>query len=181
MKALVVYESMYGNTRHVAEAITEGLRLSIDAELVPVADADDARVAASDLVVVGGPTHAWGMSRRRTRQSSAQPAKGGTVPAGSISVGVREWLRAVEAPQGCRAAAFDTRLDKPAWLTGTAMRGIERGLRAAGFSVFTRAQSFTVVASLGPLSTGELDRARTWGAEIGRRLVDIGEAPTRAA
>jgi hypothetical protein len=185
MKALVIYESMYGNTRRVAEAIAEGLRESVDAELMPVGDVRDVHVAASDLVVVGGPTHAWGMTRRRTREASAQPPKKGEAPTVHPSVlptGIREWLRHVSAPADRRAAAFDTRLAKPAWLTGSAMKGIDRGLLAAGFAIFSRPQSFTVTGSVGPMSDGEIERARQWGQGMGRRLMELGAvAPKKAA
>jgi hypothetical protein len=185
MKALVIYESMYGNTRRIAEAIAEGLRQSVDTELMPVADVRDVHVAHSDLVVVGGPTHAWGMTRRRTREASAQPQKKTTAPAvhpSALPIGVREWLREVTAPSGLRAAAFDTRLAKPSWLTGSAAKGIDRGLLSASFAIFSRRQSFTVAGSTGPVSDGEIERARQWGEGMGRRLLELGaEAPKHAA
>jgi hypothetical protein len=186
MRALVVYESMYGNTRQIAHAVAAGLRTSITADVVPVSEVRDQHVLTSDLIVVGGPTHAWGMSHRRTREASAQPPKKGgpapTVDAASLPLGIREWLRGVTAPAGSRAAAFDTRLDKPAWLTGSAAKGVARALVAAGFAIFSHAQSFTVSGSNGPLTEGELERARQWGEDMGHRLIDIGAAaPTRAA
>ena len=67
MKALVVYESMYGNTRSVAEAIVEGLCETAEPRLVPVSEAKAAVHEGADLLVVGGPTHAHGMSRPSTR------------------------------------------------------------------------------------------------------------------
>ena len=67
MQALVVYESMYGNTHAVAERIADGLRPEFDVEVVPVGRATDERLAAADLVVVGGPTHAQGIVEQRER------------------------------------------------------------------------------------------------------------------
>ena len=63
MRAVVVYESMYGNTRRVADAIGAGLGTVFDVTVVPVSQASPVVLADADLVVVGGPTHAHGMSR----------------------------------------------------------------------------------------------------------------------
>lgn len=65
MKALVVYESIYGNTQAIAAAIGAGLRTRAGAEveLVEVGSAPDAE--PYDLVAVGGPIHAWGMGESR--------------------------------------------------------------------------------------------------------------------
>jgi len=54
MRALVVYESMYGNTHVVASNIADGLRADYEVTLVPVAEATPALVAGADLLVVGG-------------------------------------------------------------------------------------------------------------------------------
>jgi menaquinone-dependent protoporphyrinogen IX oxidase len=55
MKALVVYESMYGNTHAIAEAIGRGLARPAEVEIVPVGRLDEVAIGASDLLVVGGP------------------------------------------------------------------------------------------------------------------------------
>ena len=70
MKAVVIYESMYGNTHLIADAIAEGLRTHGDATVVPVGELDAQLLEHADLVVVGGPTHAHGMSRASTRQAA---------------------------------------------------------------------------------------------------------------
>ena len=75
MKALVVYESMYGNTHTVAAAIAEGLSGLADVEVVPVEGASTERLEAADLIVVGGPTHAHSMSRPSTRKGAADAAR----------------------------------------------------------------------------------------------------------
>lgn len=183
MKALVVYESLYGNTRQIAEAVAEGLRRSVETETVWVGDIRAASVEGFDLVVVGAPTHAWGLSRRRTRETAAVDVekRAGHVTAAAVDVGVREWLQTVRVGPQCRSAAFDTRLDKPRLITGSAARPIERGLLAAGFATFGKPHSFKVSGSTGPLVVGELERAHQWGEAMGRTLVQVVAAAKKAA
>ncbi|UVJ41273.1 flavodoxin domain-containing protein [Arthrobacter sp. CJ23] len=73
MHAVVVYESMYGNTRQVAEAIAQGLGASGTAKAVSVAEVAEDDVAQCDLLVVGGPTHVHGTSLRDRRVSLSVP------------------------------------------------------------------------------------------------------------
>ena len=70
MKSVVIYESLYGNTHLIADAIASGLSAYGEVEVLPVAAADRARVAEADLVVVGGPTHMHGTSGTRTREAA---------------------------------------------------------------------------------------------------------------
>jgi menaquinone-dependent protoporphyrinogen IX oxidase len=74
MRIVVVYESSYGNTHLIADAVAEGLRAGNDVEVVPVSEASQELITNADLVVVGGPTHVHGMSRERTRQAAAEAA-----------------------------------------------------------------------------------------------------------
>lgn len=174
MKAIVVYESVYGNTRAVAEAIAEGLG---GAEVAAVPKADPIPIA--DLLVVGGPTHMHGMASSRSRHVAASAAQeDGThvEPEASEEPGLRTWLRDLPDAQGARAASFDTRLDKSPWLTGVASRGIARRLHHRGYEI-VGSESFLVQDSEGPLEEGELDRARAWGAELAGSLAQaIGTA-----
>ncbi|HEY7626262.1 MAG TPA: flavodoxin domain-containing protein [Ilumatobacteraceae bacterium] len=183
MRAFVVYESLYGNTRQIAEAVADGLRFSVDAETALAGDVRAASVEGFDLVVVGAPTHAWSLSRRRTREAAAVEVekRAGHVTTAAVDVGVREWMRSVRVGPLCRGVAFDTRLDQPRFITGSAVRAIERGLLAAGFSIFARANSFKVTGQTGPLATGELERARLWGEALGRALVQSGVTSSKAA
>ena len=75
MRALVVYESMYGNTHSVAVSIAAGLSTRHDVTLVPVTRATPELVAAADLLVVGGPTHMHGMSHAGSRRMAADAAR----------------------------------------------------------------------------------------------------------
>jgi flavodoxin len=68
MRAVVVYESLFGNTRRIAEAIAEGSRSQqppADVACVPVTEVTAAIVGGADLLVVGGPTHMRGLARAR--------------------------------------------------------------------------------------------------------------------
>ncbi len=165
VNALVVYESVYGNTRAIAEAVAEGLG---GATVIPVHEAVG-RAADAQLLVVGGPTHMHGLATARSRQMAAAAAHedgGATVePSAEEEPGLRKWLSELPDRRGGLAAAFDTRLDKSQWLTGVAARGIAKRLRHHGYEVLS-SESFLVADSEGPLEEGELDRARAWGAQL---------------
>lgn len=180
MKALVVYESMYGNTRRVAGATAAGLRLSLPTDLLVVDEAGDVDLADVMLLVVGAPTHAWGLSRPSTRESAHHNPKhpDHLLDSSSYGPGVREWLHALpRQPHHLRkrGVAFDTRYDKPKILTGSAARGIQHGLQAAGFASFGNPQSFAVTGLAGPLASGEIERAHQWGLAMGRMIVGMSQ------
>jgi flavodoxin len=75
MKVLVVFESMYGNTHAIAEAIARGCARSSDVEVVPVGDATAERLTGADVVLVGGPTHVHGESWANTREDARKQAE----------------------------------------------------------------------------------------------------------
>jgi flavodoxin len=169
MTALVVYESMYGNTRAIAEAVAEGLG---DAQALTVHEASD-HARPGDLLVVGGPTHVHGMASHRSREMAVEAAEknGGAhvEPDATEKPGLREWLHDLPGGEHAKAAAFDTRFDKSQWVTGAASRGIAKRLRRRGYDIVSR-ESFLVSESEGPLAEGELDRAREWGATLATLL-----------
>jgi hypothetical protein len=165
MKALVVYESMYGNTAAVGDAIAGSLRargLEVDAGLV--SKIDPARAAGVDLLVVGGPTHVHGMSSERSRKGAVEDAKN-TFREPTLEPGLKEWITQLPAGNGRLAAAFDTRIDKPVILTGSAAKGIGRRLKGRGFALVTGPECF-LVSTQNRLLEGELEHATTWGAEV---------------
>jgi flavodoxin len=168
MRAVIVYESMYGNTRLVAEAIAEGMRPVHDVAVVPVRDAGPEVVAGAQIVVVGGPTHAHGMSRPRTRQAAAEMAEKSKPPValeeGATGSGVRDWLDSLAFPN-VFAASFDTRVHMPAALTGRASKGIDRELSRRGVHRIAEPESFFVTKE-GTLEAGEAARARHWGEQL---------------
>src|SRR5207248_5108913 len=145
MRAVIVYESMYGNTHAIAEAIARGLDPGNDVTVVPVARAGPELLAGADLVVVGGPTHVHSLSRPNTRKAAVDKA-GSTLTLDSEAAadgpGVREWLGSL-AQVSAKAAAFDTRVDAPALFTGRASKLIAQLLRRHGLTVIAQA-SFLV-------------------------------------
>jgi hypothetical protein len=160
MRALVVVESSFGNTVTVARAVADGLGRSMTVDICDIGDAPRTIEDGIDLVVVGGPTQAFGMSRPDTRRDAARQAGHSTAP----KIGVREWL--ASAPTGIRrAAAFDTRINK-AWVPGSAAHGIAKRLSKLGATLVADPESFRVVGTPGPLAAGELDRARQWGEQL---------------
>ncbi len=178
MRAVVVYESMYGNTRLIADAVGAGLTPFFEVTVVPVAQAGPAVIAGADLVVVGGPTHAHGMSRPATREAAVRaadkPVSPLTAEPGALGPGLREWFDSL-GHYPAAAAAFDTRLTGPAPLTGRAAKGIARLLRAHGFGLVVEPESF-LVTKQDRLRPEEAARARAWAAGLGGRV-----APGRAA
>ena len=74
MQAVIVYESMFGSTKKVAEAIAGGLADGAEVSVVPVTSAGAHILDGADLVVVGGPTHTHGMSRPGTRKMAGKRA-----------------------------------------------------------------------------------------------------------
>lgn len=166
MKALIVYESMFGNTRCVAEAIAAGMSDTLAVEVVEAATAPGILPSDVDLLVVGGPTHAFGLSRPATRQSASQ-WRGSDVT--SIETGVREWLgRLTPLDRPVSAATFDTRVRWPP-VPGSAARAAMRVLRANGCHPVDH-RTFWVQGTPGPLREDEGERAHRWGAEVARRV-----------
>ncbi len=174
MSALVVYESMFGNTRDVALAVAAGLGTRMPADAVEVADAPRTIAGDVDLLVIGGPTHAFGLSRPGTRESAAAQAGDRLVSRGG---GLREWLDVVSGSGP--AAAFDTRVRTPR-VPGSAARAAERRLGRLGFEIVAPAETFWVSGTPGPLLDGELGRARAWGERLGGRAAAT-QPPKRAS
>jgi hypothetical protein len=169
MRALVVYESMYGNTHVVASNIADGLRSDFEVTLVPVAEASWDLIADADLLVAGAPTHMHGMSNRSTRRMAAEAAakdgSGLRIDPGAGGPGMRDWLRDLGHRDGL-AATFDTRLNGVPAFTGRASRPIARLLKRHGRRLVAAPASF-LIGSQNTLLEGEAARARRWGMTLG--------------
>jgi hypothetical protein len=170
MQAFVVYESIYGNTRAIAEAIATGLGASdgLEVTVQSVFETADADVEQADLLVVGGPTHMHGLTSSHSRRMAIEAGEedGAAIEPGAHDErGLRQWL-AERSGAGRRAVAFDTRLERSSLLTGAASKGISRRLHGGGYELVAEPESFFVDDAEGPLAAGELERAQAWGAKL---------------
>lgn len=173
MRSLVLYESMFGNTRRLAEEIASALAGFGDVNVAPVAEGAS-QVAEADLVVIGAPTHAHSIPRPRSRAEAAEwaddPSRGLHLEAEVLRPGIREWLGALQvAPRSW--AAFATRADLPAILSGNGAATIERRMRHLGVAPVRDGECF-LVSKESHLLDGELARAREWGAELGQAVLE---------
>jgi hypothetical protein len=165
-RALVVYESVFGNAGAIAVAIADGLSSSMPVDVVRAAEAPAEISGEVGLLVVGGPNHAFGMPRPSTRASAV--TQHGAAPS-AAGPGLREWLAAARpARPGLPAAAYDTRSGGHPLLTRLdhAARTEETLLGRLGATVVAPAEHFVVVDTAGPLAEGEQERARAWGRTL---------------
>ena len=160
MSAIVVYESMWGNTAAVARAVAEGL--GPDTPLLEVGDAPEKLPDDVDLLVVGGPTHAFSMSRPATRRDAVKQGAGTS----NAEHGIREWLDALPRSDRVAVATFDTKVAKVRHLPGSAARKAAKEVRRRHLGRVVDTESFYVEDSPGPLLAGELERARDWAAQL---------------
>ena len=146
MKALIVYDSMHGNTEKIAEAI--GGAMAGEARVVRVSEVNSAELKAIDLLIVGSPTQG----------GRATPA-------------IRDFLNKISGPamKGVNVAAFDTRVStKVVAIFGYAAGRIAGSLKRKGGTLVAPPQGFFVKGTEGPLKDGELERAAGWAKEIGK-------------
>jgi hypothetical protein len=160
MRAAVVYESWFGNTRTIAEAIARGLGESYQVTLCTVDEAP--LVGELDLLVVGAPTQVHGLSSETSRKAALE--RRGTD--GEPGIGARGYLEGLPHVDGLPAAAFDTRVDRPALVVGSAARGIAKRLERRGFVLAAPPASFFVGGTPGPLAPDEVVRAVEWGRSL---------------
>jgi hypothetical protein len=164
MRGFVVYESLFGNTAQVAQAVADGMKKHLEVELHNVAE--EVLPEDADLLVVGGPTHAFSMSRASTREDAVkQGAKA------DPSTGLREWLDGLPEGSNTMFAAFDTRVEMVRRLPGSAAKAAAKVARKRGYQPLTRPESFYVRDTPGPLLDGEVQRAEVWGAQLAESVV----------
>ena len=185
MYVAVVYESLFGSTREAAEAIARGIlegRPDATVDVVRVGEADVAKVAGADLLVVGGPTHVRGMTTSLSRhmgvagEAKKDPDEQHELQPGAEGPGLRDWFHELPEAHGRRmAAAFDTRIAAP--MAGGAAPHIAKRLRRHGYEVVCEPEGFSVHDDgQGPLKDGEQDRARRWAADLVRRVSPVTSA-----
>jgi hypothetical protein len=164
MTVLLVFESMFGNSEKVARAIAAGFATHDE---VVVREAGTSTVEGVpgdvDLLVVGGPTHAFSMTRASTREEAIRQG----AREGRADRGLREWLEDLPADlDHLPAVTFDTRVSRARKLPGSAARSAARVLRRKRAHLVARPESFFVDDVSGPLGEDELARAEAWGREL---------------
>jgi flavodoxin I len=144
MKALIVYDSAYGNTEQVARSI--GGAVAGDVKVLRVGEVSPSDVESLDLLIVGSPTYG-----------------------GRPTPPVQGFLKEVSgsAVRGVRVAAFDTRVSaKWVKIFGFAAGKIAGRLKKKGGILASPPEGFFVEGTKGPLKEGELGRAASWAEEI---------------
>ena len=153
MNALVVYDSLFGNTERIAQAIGDALAAQADVEVRRAGDVKPEDLTGLDLLIVGTPTHG-----------------------GRPSPATKTWLQSL-APNslaGIKVAAFDTRIPSQgaSWflslivkIFGYAAQPLPRAWRRQAAPRSSSRKS-AVTGREGPLQDGELERATAWAQQI---------------
>ena len=160
MNAVVVYESLWGNTAAVARAIAEGI--GPQARALSTAEATIQTIAEADLVVCGAPLLGFNLPTEDMRKGIATTPGNPPSPPDLSHPSMRSWLAALPTRHAA-GAAFETRIW---WSPGSAAKAIERGLVKAGYHITAPGGRFIVTGRYGPLKDGELNRAREWGRRL---------------
>jgi flavodoxin len=164
VKAIVVYESLWGNTAEVARAIAEGIGGGTRA--VSTSEATAAALAGADLVVAGAPILGFRLPTDDMRRSVLTTERRAPRPADLSHPSMRAWLEGLPAGHG-RFATFETGLW---WSPGGATKSIAEKMAAVGYEEVFKGRRFVVRGRYGPLRDGEVEKARSWGAELAKTL-----------
>ncbi len=167
MRALIVFESMFGSTRAIADAIAGGLRTAMPVDVIDIEESRSALGVVPDevsLLIVGAPSHPLGLSSPKSRAAAAGHA---SRPMSVADVGLREWLGALPPVSRPRdVLTFETRL-RVRGRPGSASKAAAKRLRKLGYRMLWPAQTFYVADLTGTLVEGELERAQMWGRWLG--------------
>lgn len=163
MRALVVYESLWGNTAAVAAAVAEGI--GGDTRCTST-NTDPLALEGLDLLVCGAPVFAFHLSGPRVRDDLRNTPPDAPAPADLSHPSMRDWLAGLP-PLDARCAAFDTQVRGP---FGSGAPAILKLLVARGLEPVGKPQGFIVTGKYGPLAPDALDRARRWGAGLAETL-----------
>ena len=155
MQTVVVYDSKFGNTEKIADAIARGVGTLGSVLVMDTAEATgmgQGPAGRPDLMLVGGPT-------QRRSPSAALRAFIDALPAG---------LR------GVPVATFDTRYRGSTWIMGSAAAEAAKALRKAGSELVAPPESFFIGRGgrleLQTLEAGEIERAEAWGRTVATRV-----------
>ena len=160
MKAIIVYESHWGNTAAIARAIAEGI--GPEARALSTAEATGEVIAGADLIVAGAPLLGFSLPNEMMLKGMAANASKDPTPPDLSHPAMRTWLDALPKGSG-RVAAFETRIW---WSPGSASKAILKRLEGLGYRPAARPERFIVTGKYGPLRDGELERAKAWGAGL---------------
>jgi flavodoxin len=141
MNTLIVYDSQFGNTEQVAQAIAETLREYGQVQTVRVEHTHPLYLENVDLLILACPTQLWRPTRAMGDLLDYLP---------------------IESLQNITVVCFDTRLDRATWMTGSAAERMTRKLRRRGIPHLLPPESFFVQEAHSPLKSGELERAAAW-------------------
>lgn len=150
MNTCIVYDSAFGNTRQVAEALANALREFGQVEIVAVERTHPLELANMDVLILGSPTQGWRPTPTMRDLLEYIPA---------------------EALNKLTIACFDTRYERSTMITGSAAKQMAKRLHKRGASHLLPVKSFFVEGTLGPLKAGELEEAVKW-SHIIRYIVD---------
>ena len=158
--ALIIYDSVFGNTKLIAQAIADVLSQEMNTHLVSVNDINPQNLEDIRLLIVGSPT----------RQFRASPA-------------IMAWIKSLATVtlNGVKAAAFDTRIPEDqlksnkalnffSWLIAYAADSISKALAKKGARIITVPMGFYVSGTEGPLVEGEFDRAAEWAKSLVKQV-----------
>ncbi len=149
MKALIIYDSKFGNTEQVAHAIADGLKPRFSISVASVEQIAEMDAQDINLLLVGGPTQMADVSPALQELLAATPE-------GALS--------------GVAVAAFDTRYHIPLEQSGSAAHKIAPVLSDLGGTLIVPPESFFVLGGEGPLEEGEIERAFMWGSEVATKV-----------
>jgi len=152
-KAIVVYESKYGNTKLAAETIVEGMNqvTGMEAVLVEVHDANLTKINEFDVVLVGSPNHLG----RATR-------------------GVTKFInRLAELKlENKQATVFDTYISNWVQDFEKVVKKMEKQIaeKASGIALIVPGLSIGVEGTKGPITEGELPKCKEFGIKIATQV-----------
>lgn len=143
MKAIIIFDSNFGNTQKIAETIAK----EFETQAIPVSKASIDELGGLDLIVVGSPINAWRPSEK-----------------------MGKFLASLNKGQlkGVKAAAFDTRVKL--FIHGDAAKKMSKALENAGAEIIIEPQAFFVKGREGPLLDGEIEKASHWAKLIGSKF-----------
>lgn len=164
MKAIVVYESYWGNTAAVAKAIAEGI--GPDARALSTSEATAAALAGAALLVTGSPIIAFNLPTEKNRADMrARPDKKAPSPPDLSHPSIRSWIEGLprSGAPAVKVAAFETGFKLS---PGGSAAKMLKMLEAIGFTPIAKKERFLVKGSYGPVKEGELERAKAWGVQL---------------